>query len=181
MKSVRGNAGRYGARLTFGLIVVAVNAAPGRAEGPEARELRRGLVASFTGLARGQQIMSLEPTVALALKDNEAPHPRLACDEFAAEWAGQINVRPDGTYRFTVRLRGDFRLKVAGREVLKARCGDKEPRLIEGSEVQLTAGAPPLVAPPTQKPGGAAAGRLLWARAGRLPQGVPVSRVVPPH
>jgi mono/diheme cytochrome c family protein len=157
---------RFRAALTVGVSVLLLNPEQGRGEGPKAKELQRGLIATFTDPARHQQLLSLEPAVALALEDNEAPHPRLASEEFAAEWTGYVNIRPKGSYRFAVRLRGDFRLTVAGREVLKARSDDKQPRLIEGPDVQLNAGAHSFVATFKKARGGDARIELLWQGPG---------------
>ncbi len=134
--------GRKGIAL---LGVLAWGAATGAAE-----DLRPGLVATYRDDARPvpREVVCLEPAVGLALKAGEAPHPRLG--------AG------GGTARFDMRLRGRFRLEVAGREVLAGEVRRERPGPVRGPEVRLEAGVHPLTAEFT-RPSGAAAVELFWS------------------
>jgi mono/diheme cytochrome c family protein len=125
-------------------------------------DLQRGLVTTYRDAARPTpaEVVCLEPTVALALKADEAPHPRLRTDGGSAAWRGYLDVRQAGAYRFSVRLRGRFRLKIGGKEVLAAESADRAT-LGEGPAVQLEAGVQPLVAEFTRLPG-AARVELFW-------------------
>ena len=61
------------------LLLILSSAGWGRAVEPE--ELRRGLVTTFDDDGKPPaEVVRLEPTVALALGQGEAPHPRLAAD-----------------------------------------------------------------------------------------------------
>jgi mono/diheme cytochrome c family protein len=135
----------------------------GAREGPPAEDLKRGLVTTYCDAARPTpaEAVRLEPTVALALKAGEAPDWRLRGDGGSAAWHGYLNVLRGGTYRFSVRLRGRFRLQVGGKEVLAAEVKDAQAALKEGPEVRLEAGTHPLKAELTYLPGGARV-ELLW-------------------
>jgi cbb3-type cytochrome oxidase cytochrome c subunit len=107
-------------------------------------------------------VVRREPGIALALQANEAAHPRLRADGGSVRWEGALKVLQRGTYRFQVRLRGRFRLEVAGKEVLIAEVKDERPALTESGGVELTAGTHRLVAEFTRLPGGARV-ELMWA------------------
>src|SRR5262249_57054587 len=85
-------------------------------------DLRRGLVTTYKDGARPapRELVRREPTVALALKAGESPHPLLAADGGTVVWKGYVNVIRAGNYRFRARLRGAFRLRVGDREMLAA-------------------------------------------------------------
>jgi mono/diheme cytochrome c family protein len=140
-------------------------AAAGAPVDPEA--LRPGLVATYRDAARPTpaEVVRLEPVIALALKAGEAPHPRLGADGGTARWEGHLNVVRAGSYRFRVRLRGRFRLTLAGRDVLTAEAKEATAVLKEGLEVRLEAGPQPLAAEFTRLPG-AARVEVLWQAAG---------------
>src|SRR5689334_5015538 len=110
-------------RVAFSLIIALAATELGYAAGPDAKDLRRGLVATFKGSGRGQvvEVTQLEPTIALALKEDDAPHPRLPANALTVVWKGYVHVSHAGGYRFGVRLRGDFHLTIAGKEMLSAR------------------------------------------------------------
>ncbi len=129
-----------------------------RAEDP-----RPGLVAYYHDAAapKPAEVFRLEPTIALNLKAGESPHPRLAAEGGTYEWKGYLNILRPGAYRFSARLRGQFRLQVAGKEVLTAAVNDAAPALREGPEVKLQAGAQPLRVIFTRLPG-AARIELFW-------------------
>ncbi len=129
----------------------------------EPGSLRRGLIATYRDNAKPTpaEIVQLDPTIALALKANEADHPRLATDGGTVAWQGHINILRGGTYRFSVRLRGEFTLKIGGKEVLAASARDAEPSLKTGADVQLEAGVQTLTAEFTRLPG-AACVEVLW-------------------
>ena len=164
--------------MALGLFV-ALTVGQCRGEGPEAKDLRRGLVAVFKGTGRGQvlEVTQLEPTVALALKAGEAPHPRLPSDSVTVVWQGYLNVLRNGGYRFGVRLRGEFRLSVAGKEMLKLQARADEPVLQEGAEVQLEAGLHTIRAEFTSLPKGVARVELLWQGPGFRQEPLPFNFV----
>jgi mono/diheme cytochrome c family protein len=155
-----GREGR-GGRSVFGLAAGWLLACP--AWGADG-DLRRGLVATYRDDSRPQprEVVRLEPTVALALKAGEAPHPRLAGTGGTARWQGFLAVARGGKYRFDVYLRGRFRLEVAGREALAAEVREDRPGRRQGPEVFLEAGNHPLTAEFT-RPAGIAVVELSWA------------------
>ncbi len=122
----------------------------------EPEELRRGLVANYRDEAQPTpaRVVRLEPQIALSLKTGEAPHPRLRADGNVV-WQGYLHILRRGAYRFQVRLRGRFRLQIAGKNVLAGEVKDEQPVLKESADVQLEAGVHPLVAEFTRLPGGA--------------------------
>jgi cbb3-type cytochrome oxidase cytochrome c subunit len=122
-------------------------------------DLRPGLVATYRDAA-GTEIVQLDPAVALTLHAGEAPHPRLAGDKFTVRWAGYLNVFRPSEYKFSVLLRGKFRLSIDGKEVLAADAEGDAPAK-EGVSVKLPAGAYPLVAEFTRLPGEARL-ELFW-------------------
>src|SRR5262245_16403089 len=88
------------------LAVTVLLLAAGSAGAVEPEGRRRGLVTTYREAARpARQVTRLEPTVALALGEKEAPHPRLPPDG-AAVWKGYLNVVRGGKHTFSVRLRG---------------------------------------------------------------------------
>src|SRR5436190_1884120 len=91
---------------------------------PEVNEedLRPGLVAVYRdrGKPAPRKVFQLEPTIALALRAGEAPHPRLAADGGTARWDGFIKILRTGVYQFSANLRGRFTLHIAGKKVLTA-------------------------------------------------------------
>src|SRR5205814_2737443 len=106
-------------------------------------------------------ILQREPTIALALKAGEAPHPRLAADGGTVRWQGYIKILRAGPYRFSAMLRGSLRVSIAGKEVLAGDVKGAVAALVTGPETRLEAGALPLVAEFTRLPG-AARVELLW-------------------
>jgi cytochrome c551/c552 len=148
-----------GSRIGVAGIVLSL-VAPGmlaRAADPpvEAEDLRPGLVTTYRDSAKPApaEFCQLEPTIALLWKANESAHPRLAASEGTAQWEGYINIIRAGTYRFSARLRGKFRLRVGGKEVLATDVPDLTPILKEGPEVPLQAGVHALVAEYVRIPG----------------------------
>jgi mono/diheme cytochrome c family protein len=156
----RGRPAALGAAL---VCYLAAGAVAGAREGPAAADLKRGLVTTYRDAAKPTpaEAVRLEPTVALALKAGEAPDWRLQGDGGTAVWQGYLNVLRGGKYRFQVRLRGRFRLQIAGQEVLAAEVKDAQAARKEGPEVRLEAGVHPLKAELTRPPG-AAVVELLW-------------------
>jgi hypothetical protein len=112
-------------------------------------------------VAQPVEVVQLEPTIALNLKAGESPHPRLAPDGGTVRWEGYVNILRPGAYRFSVRLRGRFRLLVAGKDVLTAEVHDAMPILKEGPTTQLEAGVHRLLAEFTRSPGPARV-EILW-------------------
>jgi cbb3-type cytochrome oxidase cytochrome c subunit len=141
-------------------LLLTVLANPVQAIEPEA--LRRGLVATYRDTAKPTpgRVVRFEPQIALALQADEAPHPRLRADG-SVVWQGYLHILRRGTYRFSVRLRGRFRLQVAGAEVLVGEVHEERPLLKESAEIQLDAGVHALVAEFTRLPGGARV-ELFW-------------------
>jgi mono/diheme cytochrome c family protein len=130
----------------------------------EPEPMRRGLIATYRDESQpNRSVTRLEPTVALSLASAEAIHPQLAPDG-SAVWTGHLNISRAGRYRFAVRLRGEFRLVVAGKELLKATHADP-PILKEGEATELEAGVHPFIAEFKRKPG-AAVVELLWTGPG---------------
>jgi cbb3-type cytochrome oxidase cytochrome c subunit len=132
----------------------------------KADDLRHGLVATFRDRAKPSpaEVTRLEPTIALELKAGEAPHPKLDSDGGTVAWKGYLNVLRGGPYRFSARVRGEFRLLVAGKVVLSADGKDEQPRLTEGKDVELEPGVQPLQAEYT-RPAGAGRVELFWQSA----------------
>jgi mono/diheme cytochrome c family protein len=108
----------------------------------EPADLRRGLITLYQDKT-GTAVHCLEPTVALSLRPNEAPDSRLQSTAGLALWKGHLHIAQPGNYRFSANLRGEVRVKVAGREVLAASEKSAEPRRKEGPEVNLPAGVHP--------------------------------------
>jgi mono/diheme cytochrome c family protein len=163
------------AALGAALVCYLVAAGAGRAgEGPAAEALKRGLVTTYRDAAKPTpaEAVRLEPTVALALKAGEAPDWRLQAGGGTAVWQGYLNVLRGGTYRFSVRLRGRFRLQVGGKEVLAAEVTDARAALKDGPEVRLEAGALPLKAEFTRLPGDARV-ELSWRPPQVRPEPLP--------
>jgi mono/diheme cytochrome c family protein len=132
------------------------------AAGPDvdAEDLRPGLLTTHRD-STPLEITRLEPTIALLLKAGEAAHPRLSPQGSTIRWEGYLNILRPGTYRFSARLRGKFRLTVAGKEVFAAEATDDAPALQHGPTTRLEAGAQPLQAEFTRLPGPARL-ELLW-------------------
>jgi prolyl oligopeptidase len=139
-------------RISLAVLLAAAVPATG------ADDLRPGLVATHRDAAH--EIVRVESTPALALRAGEAPHPRLG-SEGSARWEGLLKVAKTGTYRFRVVLRGQFRLRVGGQEVLAAEVKDDTAALKEGPELRLEAGWQPLVAEFTRR-SGAARVEVFW-------------------
>jgi cytochrome c2 len=162
--SLRGGT-RPGALAALALAAAWLGAgAGGRAEEPPAAEdLRPGLVTTYRDDARPHptEIVRLEPTVALALGPGEAAHPRLAAEGGTVEWKGYLNVLRGGAYRFRVRLRGEFKLLVGGKEVVAGEVRGAQAAVKEGPEVHLEPGVHVLEAACTRPPG-AARVDLFW-------------------
>ncbi|MBV9122566.1 MAG: c-type cytochrome, partial [Planctomycetes bacterium] len=175
--------------LAAGLLLALVTSVPTRAdEGAIAVEdLRPGLVTEYRDEGRPPvTVVRLEPTIALALNRGEAPHPRLQGDGGSAHWEGYLNVLRAGNYRFQARVRGRFRLLVAGKPVLEVAAQEKEPMDQEGPETRLEAGVHRLQAEFIRLPGSARL-EVLWQapffhqeplpfdHLGHLPAQVPAS------
>jgi mono/diheme cytochrome c family protein len=88
----------------------------------DAEALRPGLIATYSAKVSNDtiSITRLEPTIALALKADESPHPRLSPDNGKARWEGYLKILRSGEYRFQVRLSGKFRLSLDGKELVNA-------------------------------------------------------------
>jgi cytochrome c2 len=155
-------------RTQFAAIIWSVTAlgmAPTRAAEPavEAEDLRSGLIAVYRDAAKPvpAEVVRLEPIMALNLKANESPHPRLSPEGGTVRWHGYLNVLRPGSYRFSVRLRGKLRLQIAGKEMLAAESAGSTPQLKEGPDIRLEAGVHPLLAEFTRIPGSALV-ELFW-------------------
>jgi cbb3-type cytochrome oxidase cytochrome c subunit len=139
---------------------------------------RPGLVATYAdGPAAGAvEVTRLEPTVALALGAGEAPHPRLAADGGTVHWEGYLNVLRAGNYRFQAVVRGRFRLRLDGKEVLAAEGKDATPATQDSGEIRLEAGTHPLLVDFTRLPG-AARLELSWRPPGFAREPLPYDAV----
>ena len=73
----------------------------------------------------------LEPTIALFLKEGEAPHPRLDNQGASVRWEGYINITRGDAYRFRALLLGSFRLQIGDKEVFAAEVKEGKPALRE--------------------------------------------------
>src|SRR5205085_9624840 len=84
----------------------------------QAENLKPGLVAIYRDGAKPDpgQYTRLEPTIALVLKADEAPHPRLAANGGSARWQGFINITRGGRYRFRALVNGNFHLWISNKE-----------------------------------------------------------------
>src|SRR5207249_2549567 len=92
------------------------------------------------------EIVQLEPTIALALKSGEAPHPRLKADGGTVRYAGYLNVLRSGKYRFSAVLRGKMSVTVGGKEVLADEVKTDTPQRKDGPQIELKAGVHALTA-----------------------------------
>jgi cytochrome c2 len=117
---------------------------PGAAEAQpqvEPKQLRPGVIVTHRGGGKKPvAVIQLEPTIALALRASEAPHPRLAADGGGAHYQGYLLVERAGTYQFSATLRGKMRLSVGGKEVLSATADGATAAIKEGPPVKLAAG-----------------------------------------
>jgi cbb3-type cytochrome oxidase cytochrome c subunit len=113
------------------------------------------------GDSKAVSFTCLEPTVALRLGADEAPHPRLPASGGSATWEGYLVVFRRGDYRFQVRLRGELALEIAGRKVLEAHSVGDKPALTEARPVLLEAGVHPFIARFTWEKGPAVV-ELTW-------------------
>jgi mono/diheme cytochrome c family protein len=137
---------------------------PARAIEPE--DLRRGLLTTHKDTAKPSvEVMRLEPTVALSLKANESPHPRLRADSGSTVWVGYLNLLREGDYRFPAYLRGSLKVTVAGKVVFDAEAKEAGAVLKEGAVTKLEAGVHSFQASFTRLPGLARA-ELLWQGPG---------------
>jgi cbb3-type cytochrome oxidase cytochrome c subunit len=114
----------------------ATAAAPGQAM------LRPGLIVAATnpGVADPQVQYAIDPTVALFLRDKESVHPELLPAPLTVKWKGNLKILRADDYRFGVNLRGLFRLRVNGKEVLAADVKEAQPQWRLGAPVALAAG-----------------------------------------
>jgi mono/diheme cytochrome c family protein len=153
-------------RLAACAVLLAVGTSAVAADPVAADALRPGLVTTYrdTAAPAPREVVRLEPTVALALKADEAPHPRLGAEGGTVRWEGYLNVARAGNYHFRALVRGQFRLTVGGREVVAAE-EKGAAALKEGPEVRLEPGWQPLVAEFTRLPGPARV-EVFWESKG---------------
>jgi cbb3-type cytochrome oxidase cytochrome c subunit/cytochrome c2 len=128
-----------------------------------AEDLHRGLVASYRddSKAGAVEVSRLEPSIALTLHPGEAAHPRLAADGGIVRWEGYLNVLRPASYRFRAVVRGRFRLRLDGKEVLAAEGTGATSATRDGPETRLEAGVHALSADFTRLPGLARL-EVLW-------------------
>lgn len=149
-------------------LAVLVLVASGR--GVEPSDLKPGLVATYSG-PPGAAVTRLEPTVALALKVGESPHPKLSGVQ-SAEWKGYVNVTRPGKYTFSANVQnGTLRVKVGGKEVLVAP-GAEVVAEVKGEEVQLDGGVQPFEAAFTTT-GAPCRAELFWVGPGFVKEPLP--------
>jgi mono/diheme cytochrome c family protein len=124
-------------------------------------DLRPGLVATYRD-PTGSEVACLEPTVALALKPGDAPHPRLTpAAGSTARWVGHVNILRAGAYTFSATLRGTVKVTVAGKVVLDA-THEGPPAVKTGPATPLPAGGL-AVAVEYTRPAGEARLELVWS------------------
>ena len=157
-------------RRVAGAIVVLLTLASAvqvkAADAPEPEDLHRGLVTVFTDKAKPPvEVVRLEPAIAVALRADEAAHPRLRSDGGTVVWKGWLNVIRSGEYHFQANLRGKFRMSIGGKEVLSGDVQDEKAQLKEGVNLRLDAGVVPLVAEFT-RPLGEARVEVFWKGPG---------------
>jgi mono/diheme cytochrome c family protein len=113
------------------------------------------LIATYESSAGGRsvRIVQIDPTIALSVAAEEAPHPRLSASETTVRWEGYLVVHRSAVYRFSGRVRGKFRLSLDGKAVLNAKKGGEEAQIVQGPETQLEAGPHVLIANFTRAPG----------------------------
>jgi mono/diheme cytochrome c family protein len=149
-------------RLASGWTVIALSALIGVAGlaraagvGDSDEERHSGLVATYRDNAKPTpvEVTRLEPTLALALGNGEAAHPRLAADGGTVHWEGTLNILRAGGYHFQAVVRGRFRLALDGKDVLTAEGKDAVPVSQDSGEVRLEAGTHALRADFTRLPG----------------------------
>jgi mono/diheme cytochrome c family protein len=121
-------------------------------------------------------LVQTEPTIALALKAGEAPHPRLGADGGSVRWEGSLNVARAGNHRFRATVRGEFRLTVGAKDVLSVTVRDPAAALQEGPETHLERGWQPFVAEFTRLPG-AARVEVFWESRGFQSEPLPYDRL----
>lgn len=163
-KRVRTAGGETAAALVLWLCLAATS----RAVEPE--DLRRGLIATHGDGTR--QAARLESTIALSFQAGEAAHPHLAADGGATIWQGYVNIVRGGPYRFRARLRGEFTLKIGGKQALAATVKGDKPAWVEGGEVRLDAGIHELTAE-FKRLLGAAVVELRWQAPFFRPEPIP--------
>jgi mono/diheme cytochrome c family protein len=130
-------------------------------------ERHPGLIATYrdNGKPTPVEVTRLEPTLALALGKDEAPHPRLASDGGTVHWEGTLNILRAGGYRFQAVVRGRFRFLLDGKEILAAEGKDATAATQDSGEVRLEAGGHRLSADFTRLPGPARL-ELSWQAPG---------------
>jgi mono/diheme cytochrome c family protein len=108
----------------------------------DAGALRPGLLTTYSA-EEGTNAISvtrLEPTIALALKAGEAPHPRLPADNGKVHWEGYLNVLRPGDYIFQARVDGKFHLNIDGKNILSADPEVGSFSVVGDKKVKLEAG-----------------------------------------
>jgi mono/diheme cytochrome c family protein len=146
-----------------GLVLVLLGLGRAAARDVDVDDLQPGLVTTYRDTAKptANEIIQLEPTIALAMKAGEASHPRLAADGGTVRWQGYIKILRPAAYRFDAVLRGELRLSVAGKIVLQGAVKAETPALLKGPETELPAGVHALEAEFTRLPGTARL-ELFW-------------------
>ncbi|HEV3204440.1 MAG TPA: hypothetical protein VGY77_08660, partial [Gemmataceae bacterium] len=159
---------RSGRNFFFGFIfVVLIGTGIGPVVGAEpaieAEDLRSGLVATYrdTETSIPAEVTQLDPIMALSLKANETPHPRLAAGGGKYRWEGYLYLIRPGAYRFRAQLQGKFQLRIDGREVFAAEVKDSVPVLKESPEIKFESGVHSLKAEFTRLAGPARL-ELFW-------------------
>jgi mono/diheme cytochrome c family protein len=127
--------------------------------GTDQESLRPGLVAGYR--VKATEISRLEPTVALSIGADEAPHPRLQGNAGTMLWQGYVNILRPGTYRFSAMLRGKLLLEVGDKKAIVGDVQGRQASVIQGQDIHLTAGFHSLTARFTRYPGPARL-ELLW-------------------
>lgn len=86
---------------------------------------RPGLLAIWLSDPPGRAISQIEPHLAFRFKADEAPHPSLSPHNLRGKFAGTLNVRRPGRYRFDAVGTGELRLVVNRQTVFEGRLGSQ--------------------------------------------------------
>lgn len=153
-------------RLVLVLVCVALLlAADDEDEDKPPQPLQPGLIVIYRSPGEpGVQVTETRPTLALALKPGEAPHPALDPDHFTVRWIGRLRILRPAEYELAVGTTGTFTLRLDGREVLST----AKPR----ATLRLEPGNHKLEAEFIRQPGPAAL-RVYWKTRTLYPEPIP--------
>lgn len=135
--------------------------------------LKPGLVVTCRDAGKPPvEVTSLEPTITLALRAGEAPHPTLTPEGLTVRWEGQLKILRAADYTFGAHVLGRFRLSLDGKEALRIEGDSQTKSAAPLATMRLDAGNHPLVAEFTRLPGPARV-QLFWRAKHFFPEPVP--------